>query len=59
MIEGLKVTNDVTEKDVKLIQDFSTSVTAQEEHPQQLPQVVEKHWKEVTDFSKSSLARLK
>ena len=30
VIEGLKVTNDVAESGVKVIQDFARSVTAQE-----------------------------
>ena len=59
VIEGLNVTNDVAERWVKLIQDLTSSVTAQEGQLQQLLQVVERHRKEVTGFSKSSLAKLK
>ena len=44
---------------MKLIQDLASSVTAQEGQLQQLLQVVERHRKEVTDFSNSSLAKLK
>ena len=59
VIEGLKVTNDVAERWAKLIQDIASSVTAEEGQLQKLLQVVERHRKEVTGFSKSSLAKLK
>ena len=50
---------DVTEMSVKLIKDFASPVTAQECQLQQLLQVVEKLRRELTDFSRSSLARLR
>ena len=59
LIEGLKGTNNIAERWVKLIQDFASSATAQEGQLQQLLQVVGRHRKEVTDFSKSLLAKLK
>ena len=52
VIEGIKVTNDVAERGMKLFQDFASSVPAQEK---QSLHVVKRHRKEVTDFSKSSL----
>ena len=58
VIQGLKVTNDVAERGVKLIQDFASSVTAQETQLQQLLLVVEKHRKELSDFKKSSLGMM-
>ena len=50
---------DVAEMSVKLIKDFASPVTVQERQLQQLPQVVEKLRRELTDFSRSSLARLR
>ena len=57
-IEGLKVTNDVAERGVKLIQDFANSVTTSEVQLQEILQVVEQHRKNLPKIEKKSLGKL-
>lgn len=55
---SLKVTNDVAERGVKLMQDFIGSVTKDEQQLQDVMQLVEKHRKQVGSFKKSALMML-
>ncbi|GBM55803.1 hypothetical protein AVEN_75030-1 [Araneus ventricosus] len=53
-----KVENDLSERAVKLIQDFSTSVTTNETQKQFLLQVVDYHRKQIANFKKETLNKL-
>ncbi|KAG7170893.1 hypothetical protein Hamer_G012461 [Homarus americanus] len=55
---SLKVTNDVAERGIKLMQDFIGSVTKDEQQLQDVMQLVEKHRKQMSGFSKSVLMQL-
>ncbi|KAG7154923.1 hypothetical protein Hamer_G031178, partial [Homarus americanus] len=55
---SLKVTNDVAERRIKLMQDFIGSVTKDEQQLQDVMQLVEKHRKQMSGFSKSALMQL-
>ncbi|KAG7170763.1 hypothetical protein Hamer_G021698 [Homarus americanus] len=55
---SLKVTNDVAERGKKLMQDFIGSVTKDEQQLQDVMQLVEKHRKQMSGFSKSALMQL-
>ncbi|KAG7175687.1 hypothetical protein Hamer_G029943 [Homarus americanus] len=55
---SLKVTNDVAERGIKLMQDFIGSVTKDEQQLQDVMQLVEKHRKQMSGFSKSALMQL-
>ncbi|KAG7155567.1 hypothetical protein Hamer_G030873 [Homarus americanus] len=55
---SLKVTNDVAERGIKLMQDFNGSVTKDEQQLQDVMQLVEKHRKQMSGFSKSALMQL-
>ena len=57
-VTGMKVTNDVAERGVKLIQDFADSVTKSEPQLQSLLQLVERHRRTYPDFRKSTLSEL-
>ncbi|KAG7160682.1 hypothetical protein Hamer_G031500, partial [Homarus americanus] len=52
---SLKVTNDVAERGIKLMQDFIGSITKDEHQLQDVMQLVEKHRKQMSGFSKSAL----
>ena len=54
----LRVTNDVAERGIKLVQDFLASVTNDEQQLQDVMQVVEKHRKQISSFSKSAVMKL-
>ena len=54
----LKVMNDVVERGIKLMQDFIGSVMKEEEQLQDVMQLVERHRKQVSSFSKSALMKL-
>ena len=54
----LKVTNDVAERGVKMIQDFINTVTNDEEQLQGVMQLVETHRKQIPDFKKTTLMTL-
>ncbi|KAG7168695.1 hypothetical protein Hamer_G028045 [Homarus americanus] len=55
---SLKLTNDVAERGIKLMQDFIGSVTKDEQQLQDVMQLVEKHRKQMSGFSKSALMQL-
>ncbi|KAG7161026.1 hypothetical protein Hamer_G027529 [Homarus americanus] len=55
---SLKVTNDVAERGIKLMLDFIGSVTKDEQQLQDVMQLVEKHRKQMSGFSKSALMQL-
>ncbi|KAG7161281.1 hypothetical protein Hamer_G016345 [Homarus americanus] len=55
---SLKVSNDVAERGIKLMQDFIGSVTKDEQQLQDVMQLVEKHRKQMSGFSKSALMQL-
>ncbi|KAG7156415.1 hypothetical protein Hamer_G006168 [Homarus americanus] len=55
---SLKVTNDVAERGIKLMQDFIGSVTKDEQQLQDVMHLVEKHRKQMSGFSKSALMQL-
>ncbi|KAG7169139.1 hypothetical protein Hamer_G031556 [Homarus americanus] len=55
---SLKVTNDVAERGIKLMQDFIGSITKDEHQLQDVMQLVEKHRKQMSGFSKSALMQL-
>ena len=50
-----KVTNDVAERNVKMVTDFSGKITADKEQRQCLLQMVEKHRKAYPSFKKKIL----
>ncbi|XP_042236617.1 uncharacterized protein LOC121875929 [Homarus americanus] len=52
------VTNDVAERGIKLMQYFNGSVTKDEQQLQDVMQLVEKHRKQMSGFSKSALMQL-
>jgi len=54
----LKVVNDLSERAVKLIQDFATSITNDETQKQYLLQVVEQQRKAVPNFNKDTVNNL-
>jgi len=53
-----KVVNDISERAVKLIQDFATSITNDETQKQYLLQVVEQQRKAVPNFNKDTVNNL-
>ncbi|GBM85416.1 hypothetical protein AVEN_114591-1 [Araneus ventricosus] len=57
-VRHVKVVNDLSERDVKLMQDFSTSVTNDETQKQFLLQVVDYHRKQTPNFQKETLNKL-
>lgn len=57
-VTSLKVTNDVAERGIKLIEDFTGSVTKSEPQLQSLLQLVERHRRAFPDFRKSTLSGL-
>lgn len=57
-VRHVKVVNDLSERAVKLIQDFSTSVTNNEIQKQYLLQVVECQRKQIPNFKKETLKTL-
>ena len=54
----VKVVNDLSERAVKLIQDFSTSDTNDETQKQFLLQMVEYQRREIPNFQKETLKKL-
>jgi len=58
-VRHVKVVNDLSERAVKLIQDFAVSITNDEDQKQYLLQVVEQQRKTVPDFTKKTLSYLK
>ena len=58
-IKSLKTVNDAAERAVKLIQDYATSITKDEEQKQFLLQAVEHHRKMLPDMRKGSIRKLK
>ena len=57
-VRNVKVVNDVSERAVKLVQDFATSVSNDEQQKQYLLQVVEHHRKSIPTLQKALLATL-
>ena len=57
-LKTIRVVNDVAERGVKLMQDFSLSLTKDEKSKQSVLQVVENHRKCFTDFRKATLINL-
>ena len=57
-VRHVKVVNDVSERVVKLVQDFATSISNDEEQKQYLLQVVEHQRKALPSFKKTVLANL-
>lgn len=57
-IDGLRVTNDVTERGVKLIQDFANSVTTSEAQLQEVLQLVEQHRENLQKVQQKALGKL-
>ena len=55
-VSNIKVVNDAAERTVKLYSDYAAILTENEEQRASLLQVVEKHRKQVGDFTKSTLA---
>ena len=53
-----EVTNDVTERGIKLMSDFIGSVTKHKQQLQDVMLLVEQHGKQVSSFSKSALTEL-
>src|SRR6218665_3693627 len=53
--QSLRVVNDVAERGVKLIQDFNSSITRNEEQKQYLLQVVSEHRAQFPEAKKSVL----
>lgn len=56
-VKNCKVVNDLSERAIKLITDFASTLTKDEEQRQFILQVVEKHRKDVPDFTKESLLK--
>ena len=56
--KGLKVTNDLAERGVKLLEDLVNSITHDEEQLQDLMLLVENHRKLLPRFTKSALSML-
>ena len=56
VIDKLKVTNDVAERHVKMVSDFSCKITSDKEQRQCLLQMVEKHRKAYPSFKKKVLS---
>lgn len=54
-VKHVKVVNDLSERAVKLIQDYSVTITKDEKQRQYLLQVVENERKRIPDFKKSTL----
>ena len=57
-VRNVKVVSDVSERAVKLIQDFATSITNDEEQKQYLLQVVESQRRAIPSFKKELLSAL-
>ena len=57
-VRNVKVFNDVSERAVKLVQDFATTITNDETEKQFLLQVVEHQRKTVPNFKKATLSSL-
>ena len=57
IVNGFKVVNDKAERGVKLIQDFNSCLTKDEEQRQFLLQVVSECRKNFPDSSKATLSR--
>ena len=57
IVNGFKVVNDTAERGVKLIQDFNSCLTKDEEQRQFLLQVVSECRKNFPDSSKATLSR--
>lgn len=57
-VRNVKVVNDVSERAVKLIQDFATSITNHEEQNQYLLQVVKSQNRAIPSFKKELLSAL-
>lgn len=57
-VKTAKVVNDTAERGVKLMQDFSKSVTKSESDKQNLLQNVESHRKKMPNFKKSSMKKI-
>ena len=56
-MNGFKVVNDTAERGVKLIQDFNSYLTKDEEQRQFLLQVVSECRKIFPDYSKATLSK--
>ena len=57
-LQNLKVVNDTAERGIKLISDYATSITNDEEEKQFLLQIVENHRKQVPNITKSNLEKM-
>ncbi|GBM17725.1 hypothetical protein AVEN_56040-1 [Araneus ventricosus] len=57
-VRHVKIVNDLSERAVKLIQDFSTSVTGVKTQKQFLLQVVDHHRKPIPNFQKETLNKV-
>ena len=57
-LKNIRVVNDVAKRGVKLMQDFSLSLTKDEKSKQSVLQVIENHRKHFTDFKKPTLINL-
>jgi len=57
-VRHVKVVNDVSKRTVKLVQDFATSITNDDQQKQYLLQVVEHQRKAIPSFKKTLLATL-
>ena len=54
-LQGMKPTNDIAERGVKLIEDFNSSITKNEEQKQFLLQQITEHRKNFPNPNKSTL----
>ena len=54
-VQSVKVVNDVAERGVKMMADFATVITTNQEQRNQLLQVVELHRRKFDSFKKSTL----
>ena len=54
-VQSVKVVNDVAERGVKMMADFTTVITTNREQRNQLLQVVELHRRKFDSFKKSTL----
>jgi len=55
IVKSLKVVNDTAERGVKLIQDYNTMLTKDEEQKQFLLQVIQEHRRMYPDSKKSTV----
>ena len=53
---NVKVTNDIAERGIHLVQSFVNTLTKNDEDLQWLLQEVEQHRKKLKDFTKSTLS---